>query len=390
MTPPKAAGEARRLAVLHLGDYPSVYVEGLFGFLEGRGESDGHVLVVNGHRSVPVAGTAPRWLVRTANRRAFLLEAARLGAEADKVVLHGLFDTSIMLLLAWRPGVRRKTCWIIWGGDLYAHRQPARSLRDRVLKSLRRFVVVRLPQVATHVPGDAVLCREWFGWRGEYLRAITYPHSVVRLPDAAPAARESGAGSRRGTGVLEADAAAGDHGGENRQPRDPRRVLAGNSAAPTNNHRDLFERLKRVDDGHMLVYCPLSYGPSEGRDEVAAWGAAAFGERFVPLLDMMHIDAYLDLLGSMDMAVFNHDRQAALGNILMLVGLGKRVYLKRGTTTWAHLASLGIKIFDVDDLALEAGFSERNANVQLVKDAYSEERLLEGLGRVFGPVGVRT
>jgi dTDP-N-acetylfucosamine:lipid II N-acetylfucosaminyltransferase len=349
----------RPAAVLHLGAAGN-YVQGLFAFLEARGEMAGHAFLARG----PVDPTfedgpePPRWLERAGGRLAFIVAAWRRGASVDKIVVHGLFDPNVMVVLALSPALRRKTCWIVWGADLYLPTRRSPSLRDRVVEALRHFVAARIPQIATHVPGDGEECRRRFGWRGEYVEAITYPNSIVRtVPTVA-----------RGEGA-------------------PLRVLAGNSASATNHHRDLFERLERVDDGSMEVVCPLAYGPDDVRSAALEAGRAAFGARFHPLLEMVPLPRYLDLLATIDVAVFNHDRQAALGNVLALLGMGARVFLKRATTTWQHLEALGVTVFDVDALDLAVPFPERERTMRIIARAYSERRLLEGLRAVFGPIG---
>lgn len=357
------AGEAARPpTTLHLG-HTGIYVEELFAFLERRGEATGHAHLARGRLDGTLTSTParPPWLFHARGRLEFLRWASRWGMAADKIVVHGLFDAMIIVLLALRPALRRKTCWIAWGGDLYVHQKPVTTLQSRVVWYLRRFVVARLPQIATHVPGDAALCREWFGWRGAYIDAITYPNSIIHVRASPP--------RRVGARV---------------------RVLAGNSAVPTNNHHDLFLRLARIDDGAMEVHCPLSYGPAEARAAAIEAGRSAFGDRFRPIVEMMPFDRYLDFLTTIDVAAFDHDHQAALGNVLALIGMGKRVFLKRATTTWQHLQASGLTVFDIDALDLDVAFAEREENVRRVAELYSEARLVQGLRLVFAPVGAVT
>ena len=61
----------------------------------------------------------------------------------------------------------------------------------------------------------------------------------------------------------------------------------------------------------------------------------------IPYLNLAYIDYidlaslwslplsdYLKILGKIDIAIFNHERQQAVGNITSLLGLGKKVYIK--------------------------------------------------------------
>ena len=40
---------------------------------------------------------------------------------AEKIILHGLFNCHLLYILALQPWLLKKCCWVLWGGDLYAH-----------------------------------------------------------------------------------------------------------------------------------------------------------------------------------------------------------------------------------------------------------------------------
>ena len=45
-----------------------------------------------------------------------------------------------------------------------------------------------------------------------------------------------------------------------------------------------------------------------------------FWRKFKPLVDFMPFDEYLNLLAKVDIAIFNHKRQQAMGNTTILLG----------------------------------------------------------------------
>ena len=46
----------------------------------------------------------------------------------------------------------------------------------------------------------------------------------------------------------------------------------------------------------------------------------------------MPFNQYLEFLGKIDIAIFNHRRQQGFGNAITLLGLGKKVYLNSVST----------------------------------------------------------
>ncbi len=133
-----------------------------------------------------------------------------------------------------------------------------------------------------------------------------------------------------------------------------RNILAGNSATPTNNHIELFERIRRCGDlGDRLIVTPLSYGDVRYRDCVIKVGRELFGDAFVPLVDFMPKESYIELLGSCGHVMMNHVRQQALGNLFISGLMGARLHLSRANPLYTWLGSLGVPVSDIEraDLA---------------------------------------
>ena len=55
-------------------------------------------------------------------------------------------------------------------------------------------------------------------------------------------------------------------------------------------------------------------------------------------------------MDSVDVAIMNHKRQQGLGNIAILLRLGKKIYMRRETSTFQHYTDLGVKVFDIADI----------------------------------------
>lgn len=169
------------------------------------------------------------------------------------------------------------------------------------------------------------------------------------------------------------------------------RILVGNSASWTNNH---FEAL-RILSGMKInlpfkILCPLSYGDSGYAAQVIEFGKNLFNDAFVPLTKFMPPEKYAEFLADVDIALFAHRRQQALGNILALLYLGKKVYIRSDISTWGFLKRHGIKVFDYKELA-SVSFDEfiyydkqiMESNRRRIKENFSEQQCVVAWKRIF-------
>ena len=115
-------------------------------------------------------------------------------------------------------------------------------------------------------------------------------------------------------------------------------------------------------------------------------GKELFGKKFIPLTEFMPFEKYLEFLGSIDIAIFLHKRQQAMGNIITLIGLGKKVYLRDDISTWNSLNEINLKVFSFNnsDFSLELLRKEEIIeNNLIVNRNYSESKLIEQWQKIF-------
>lgn len=145
-------------------------------------------------------------------------------------------------------------------------------------------------------------------------------------------------------------------------------ILAGNSASASNNHVELFEAIRnQVDLTGRKVFAPLSYGDSDYRHKVISQGQRILGDAFVPLIEFMPKEKYLETIRSCGFIMMNHLRQQALGNICMAMLMGAKVYLndKNPLSNWLGLRGAvfgSIDKLDMEPLSIEA----REKNYRLI------------------------
>ncbi|SNT69965.1 TDP-N-acetylfucosamine:lipid II N-acetylfucosaminyltransferase [Psychrobacter sp. LV10R520-6] len=272
--------------------------------------------------------------------------------QADKVVLHSLFDHRIVKILFFMPWLLKKCYWVMWGGDLYVYQFGERNRGWKRREFFRRPVIKHMGHLITYIEGDVELAREWYGAKGQYHECIMYLSNVYNAPNI----------------VEEKDNALN--------------IQVGNSADPSNNHLEALEKLLAYKDENICIYVPLSYGDSKHAKKVIEQGKLWFGEKFIPLAAFMPTDEYLKFLGKIDIAVFNHKRQQAMGNTITLLGLGKTVYMRSDVSQWQFFKDREIVVFDIDNLNILEKRSIKE-NLNKVKSYFSKENLKSQYIEIF-------
>lgn len=344
--------EQKILHIMHLDKFISPFID----FMEKNFDGiDNHTFTI--------VGVDCRYPVRSRSNTFFFPELGKVSVElklvmemhkAEKIILHGLFNPKLLRLLAIQPWLLEKCYWVIWGGDLYDYKSQDRSLRRYKLDFLFGRIIRRVGHFVTYIEGDFELAKKW-GATGQHHECLMYPSNLYKEYTCAP---------KSGTEL---------------------NVLVGNSATSTNNHMEIFEKISASKNKDVMIYCPLSYGEQHYAEVVARKGYELFGSRFVPLMDFMPFENYLELLGKIDIAVFAHRRQQAMGNTITLLGLGKKVFMRNDVTPWQVFKRLGVGVFDLDQFDLNPlDDIEAKHNRKIIAEYFSEKKLIEQYASIFG------
>lgn len=284
------------------------------------------------------------------NQLLHLAALAHACNKADKIIIHGLCRLHVVMLLAAMPWVLPKAYWIMWGGDLYVYQLDERNWRWKIKEFFRRPVIKNMGYLVTGTPGDVDFAREWYGAKGHHIRCFNYPSNIYKHREIQPKVHET------------------------------INIQVGNSADPTNQHLEIFDQLDRLKDKDFKIYSVLSYGNSDYMRHIMAEGERRFGEKFIAITDMMPFDQYLDFLASIDIAIFNHKRQQAFGNIITLLGFGKKVYINPASTLNEVFSGYGLKVFNSQNIDLsQLDDMVKNNNIKIVRCSFSKESLVRSL-----------
>jgi hypothetical protein len=278
---------------------------------------------------------------------------------SENIYFHSLINDHIVYFLFFNSRYLRKSNWIIWGSDLYRYLYRNDNIKNRIKELIRKKVIKKMKGVITHIKGDYNLAQEWYGVKGVYYYCFMYPSNLYN------------------TYNIE----------QNKNNKNRIYILIGNSSDPSNNHLEIFAKLEMYKDKNIEIICPLSYGSSVYRDIVISKGRKLFGDKFKPLTDFMPFTEYLCLLSKVDIAVFNHKRQQAMGNITTLLGLGKKVYVRDDITTWNFFLDHDLKVYNsngnLEDLFDLIDENIRTKNIENVKIKFSEEVLIKDWRKIF-------
>lgn len=275
--------------------------------------------------------------------------------KADKIILHGLFDIYLVVILFFNPWLLKKCYWVIWGGDLYYYKLAKNNLKKTIKEIFRKFVIKRTGFLITYIPGDVELARKWYGAKGKYCECIMYLSNVF-------------------------------HNVYQEQKKDCCiHIQIGNSADPSNNHAEIINLLEEIKEENIKIYAPLSYGDKEYANKIINEGKEKFGDKFIPLVDFIEFEDYLAYMNKIDIAIFNHNRQQAMGNIINFIGKGKKVYIKKGTSHCKFLKECGLKTFDFEKNSFNLSLlSKRDIenNKTRIKTYFSESNLKDQLYKI--------
>lgn len=275
--------------------------------------------------------------------------------QADVVVFHGLDRNALRILKALSGNT--KTIWLGWGYDYYdltelpLHKEKTTEVASTAKTTVKAQLKTLIKKLIKPEPNKKKLIN-----KVNVFSPVLYEDFEL-VKKAIPNFTPKYASWNYGT--LEDDLIRGFEGkkitGNN--------ILLGNSASYTNNHLDAFDSLSVLDLNGKKIITPLSYGDMDYRNLIVSEGHKNFGDTFVPLIDFMPIDEYIAVLQSCSIVVMNHLRQQALGNIVIALYLGAKVFLDKRNPIYQFFIKNDACIYCLEEL--EAQMQENLTGEQI-------------------------
>lgn len=265
--------------------------------------------------------------------------------KTEKIIIHGLWSSHLILLLFLQPWLLRKCYWVMWGGDFYF---------PETQSWIKRYVIKRMGYLVTGNRGDYEYAVKYYNSIGTRINSFVYPSNLYKEYYLRP---------KQNSNI---------------------NILLGNSADPTNHHIEVLQNLEKYKNENIQIFAPLSYGDDVYAKDVMIYGHKLFGNKFIALTDFMPLNKYIEFLSEIDIAIFNHRRQQAFGTIICLIGIGKKVYLHPDSTINIVMKEHNLKVFDTTNIMLTPiDYDIKELNIANTKKNYSKEVLITSLSSWF-------
>ena len=166
-------------------------------------------------------------------------------------------------------------------------------------------------------------------------------------------------------------------------------IIIGNSASISNNHLYVFEKLHTLGNLDKNIIVPLSYGIKEKYvNMVNDAGETFWGKRYQPVRNFMSLEEYNNLLLSANIFIYGNWRQEAVGNILIALYLGGKVFLDEHNPLLNFYKSLGLSIWGINEFSKEElckrmSINDVKKNQDILLSVYSRKRQLELIKKNF-------
>ena len=244
---------------------------------------------------------------------------------STKVICHSLFFNLLDLIMLNKVISKSQATlsWFIWGKDLYEDYDKSKSFKGILLvkplmKEIVRKSLIKKVDIFITTGDYEVLQKRYKLKTGAKQMEAQYTYKLLKVI--------------------------------NKEKNEKTNVMVGHSATETCRHIDTFQILKKYA-GKIKVYCPLSYPQNDTYiNKVSAIGKNIFGDDFIAMTNFMKYEEYVDFLNSMDIGVFNNNRQQGMGNITNLLYLGKKLYLSEDNTIRKSYCKPEYYIYDCKDI----------------------------------------
>jgi len=292
--------------------------------------------------------------------------------EQSHVYFHQLPSVYVRVIFLLMFMIKRKIkySWVIWGGDLYNNwnvveggnkKTLIEGLKLKAKKMIDTFFVKKMCYVCS-VSDDLSVFDMMYPNSSARHKIFYYPNNMLSSVShvTKPAHKD-------------------------------KKILISHSASMSNNHLEVINLISHLKDQEVIVVAVLSYGASEQYiDMVIAEGKRVFGEKFVPILDFMSENEYMEFLNTINIAIILPDRQAGIWTTITMIAAGVKVYYKSTSSPYEWYKGLGLKIYDAltiqsvsnnDILNIDKVVLSRN--ISIVKEVYSNDIMVSMFKSTF-------
>lgn len=165
-----------------------------------------------------------------------------------------------------------------------------------------------------------------------------------------------------------------------------RDIQIGHNGTRLVNHIDVLNRLSKLSLKDRKIISPLSYQVDKHYfNQIVNRGYELFGVNFEAITTFLPIKEYEKRLSSVGYVIINAKRQIAVGNALLGIWNGSKVFFPKKSMNYLHFVDMGIKVFAIENDLNEKELSSHLTrdeiinNRRIISDYYRFERVRERL-----------
>ncbi|HFG6926183.1 TDP-N-acetylfucosamine:lipid II N-acetylfucosaminyltransferase [Acinetobacter baumannii] len=144
-------------------------------------------------------------------------------------------------------------------------------------------------------------------------------------------------------------------------------ILLGNSSSATCNHIEAIQILNKINLKNKSVVCPLSYGDLKYQKKISSIGESYLKSSFTPLLQLLPIEEYISMVLSCGNVIMNHVRQQAVGNIILMLYLGAKIYLRKENPIYSFLKENNFTVYLVEDILNDPSILDKKLTIDEIE-----------------------
>lgn len=301
-------------------------------------------------------------------------------AEADRIVFHSFMPPAIWkAAFLMEKDVFSKAIWVVWGIDLYNYETKGNDFISKELNKIDYEMRARIKYPIVVSEADMDEYRTRFGTHPVLYAPYAFADMRFIVMDEAMRKRKETIEAGLPKGAGDAAAAEEENKADEKQTSNEAvapaekplfyvpyelggalRVQVCHNGFPFNKHFEVLNYLTPLCQGKnrdkIKLFLPLNYGNGALAngvtyvDALKSFVNQKFAENVEIISRMMPNNEYTEYLSSIDVAIFNAPRHNALGNILQLLYMGKKVYLSSKSPLLPYLRGKGFIIHTVDEL----------------------------------------
>ncbi|MCX7696380.1 MAG: TDP-N-acetylfucosamine:lipid II N-acetylfucosaminyltransferase [Bacteroidales bacterium] len=170
---------------------------------------------------------------------------------------------------------------------------------------------------------------------------------------------------------------------------DRKKLLLANSASFTSNHLDFISDFRdQLMEIKPEIIIPLNYGNHKYASYLTQKLSRNKELNYFLLTEYLPFESYQEILASCSCMVFNHLRQQGLGNLMIGLWSGARIYLQPCTSTFQFLKKKKFYIFNLKEDSLIVDFlpyPQVLHNRRLIEENFSSPLIQKKLFNTLPP-----